>query len=67
MQGREFIGMFNGVGLFSAEATCAGMRPLLEIYIAGYDRNVASVGVVGSVPEATWTEAFSRPSFTKVP
>ena len=46
--------MFSGAGLFSAGAVRAGMTPALAIdlsrdAIASYNRNVASVGVVGSV------------------
>jgi len=46
--------MFSGAGLFSAGAVRAGMTPALAIdlskdAIANYNRNVAPVGVVGSV------------------
>lgn len=49
-----FIDMFSGAGLFSAGAIEAGMEPVLAIdvardAIASYNRNVASVGIVGSV------------------
>lgn len=54
MQGTTFVDMFSGAGLYSAGAVQAGMRPLLAIdlskeAIATYNRNVAPVGVVGSV------------------
>lgn len=54
MQETVFIDMFSGAGLFSAGAVQAGMRPLLAIdvskeAIATYNRNVAPVGIVGSV------------------
>lgn len=46
--------MFSGAGLFSAGAVRAGMAPTFAIdlskdAIASYDRNVAPVGIVGSV------------------
>ena len=46
--------MFSGAGLFSAGAVAAGLEPVLAIdvsaaAIASYNRNVAPVGVVGSV------------------
>lgn len=49
-----FGDMFSGAGLFSAGAVRAGMTPTLAIdlskdAIASYNRNVAPVGVVGSV------------------
>jgi len=52
----SFIDMFSGAGLFSAGAMAAGMRPVLaidlaELAIKSYNRNVAPVGVVGSVLE----------------
>lgn len=51
-----FIDMFSGAGLFSAGAVAAGLRPVLAIdisklAIASYNRNVAPVGIVGSVLE----------------
>lgn len=54
MQEPTFIDMFSGAGLFSAGAVASGMRPLLAIdvskeAIGSYNRNVAPVGVVGSV------------------
>lgn len=49
-----FIDMFSGAGLFSAGAVDQGMRPVLAIdlskeAVATYNRNIAPVGVVGSV------------------
>ena len=49
-----FMDMFSGAGLFSHGATEAGLSPRLAIdlskdAIATYNRNVAPVGVVGSV------------------
>lgn len=57
MQSPTFIDMFSGAGLFSAGGVAAGMAPVLAIDISGlaiasYNRNVAPVGVVGSVLEA---------------
>jgi DNA (cytosine-5)-methyltransferase 1 len=54
MRKPTFIDMFSGAGLFSAGGVAAGMEPLLAIdisreAIASYNRNVAPVGVVGSV------------------
>jgi DNA (cytosine-5)-methyltransferase 1 len=54
MQKPTFIDMFSGAGLFSAGAVNAGMQPVLAIdlskeAISNYNRNVAPVGVVGSV------------------
>lgn len=54
MQSPGFIDMFSGAGLFSAGGAAAGMTPLLAIDISklaidSYNRNVAPVGVVGSV------------------
>ena len=51
-----FADMFSGAGLFSAGAVRAGMTPAFAIdlskdAIASYNRNVAPVGVVGSVDE----------------
>lgn len=51
-----FADMFSGAGLFSAGAVRAGMTPAFAIdlskdAIASYNRNVAPVGVVGSVLE----------------
>lgn len=50
----KFIDMFSGAGLFSAGCAAARMRPVLAIdvareAIASYNRNVAPVGIVGSV------------------
>jgi DNA (cytosine-5)-methyltransferase 1 len=50
----SFADMFSGAGLFSAGAVRAGMTPAFAIdlskdAIASYNRNVAPVGVVGSV------------------
>lgn len=52
-----FADMFSGAGLFSAGAVRAGMTPLFAIdlsrdAIATYNRNIAPVGVVGSVTKA---------------
>jgi len=54
MQEVTFIDMFSGAGLFSEGAVRAGMRPVLAIdlakeAVASYNRNVAPVGLVGSV------------------
>ena len=54
MQKPTFIDMFSGAGLFSAGAANVGMRPVLAIdvsreAITSYNRNVAPVGVIGSV------------------
>ncbi len=54
MQKFTFVDMFSGAGLFSAGAMSTGMTPVLAIdlakeAIASYNRNVAPVGVVGSV------------------
>lgn len=56
MQDLSFIDMFSGAGLFSAGAVRAGLHPVMAIdvskeAIASYNRNVAPVGVVGSVLE----------------
>lgn len=50
----SFADMFSGAGLFSAGAVRAGLTPRFAIdlsreAIASYNRNVAPVGVVGSV------------------
>lgn len=52
-----FADMFSGAGLFSLGAVEAGLEPVLAIdlskdAIATYNRNIAPVGVVGSVLEA---------------
>lgn len=52
----DFADMFSGAGLFSRGAIEAGLRPRFAIdlskdAIASYNRNVASVGFVGSVLE----------------
>jgi DNA (cytosine-5)-methyltransferase 1 len=54
MQKHGFIDMFAGAGLFSAGGVEAGMEPLLAVDLSkaaidSYNRNVAPVGVVGSV------------------
>lgn len=54
MQKATLIDMFSGAGLFSAGGVAAGLQPVLAIdvsreAIASYNRNVAPVGVVGSV------------------
>lgn len=54
MQKFKFLDMFSGAGLFSAGAMSAGLEPVFAIdlakeAIASYNRNVAAVGVVGSV------------------
>lgn len=54
MRGPTFIDMYCGAGLFSAGFAEAGFTPAFAIdvsreAIASYNRNVANVGVVGSV------------------
>ena len=54
MQKFSFVDMFSGAGLFSAGAMSVGLEPVFAIdlakdAIASYNRNVAPVGVVGSV------------------
>lgn len=56
MQKLGCIDMFSGAGLFSAGAVQAAMTPLFAIDVSkpaidSYNRNVAPVGVVGSVLE----------------
>lgn len=54
MQSPGFIDMFSGAGLFSAGAAAVGLTPRLavdvsKLAIASYNKNVAPVGIVGSV------------------
>lgn len=53
----SFADMFSGAGLFSAGAVRAGMTPAFAIdlskdAIATYNRNIAPVGIVGSVTDS---------------
>lgn len=54
MQIRKFIDMFSGAGLFSEAGRQAGLEPTFAIDVSSdairsYNRNIAEVGVVGSV------------------